>query len=73
MHSNFCQIYADKINKPTNYNENTHKLLDTVECEVHNIIMQLKNIKSPGHDSIRSETLKIITNEIKKAVDLPDK
>lgn len=54
-----------------NYYANTYTfknsmiMCNTNEQETYNKIMQLRHKRSPGSAGIRSETLKIISNEIK--------
>lgn len=70
-YSTLGQSYADKIVAPDNYTEKNKItgesmfLYPTNIEEVYQVIMKLKSKKSPGHDNIRVETLKNISDEIK--------
>lgn len=69
-YSSLGERYANKIKVPNNFNdnikilENTMYLYPTDELEIKKVIEKLKSKKTPGHDNIRSETLKLISNEI---------
>lgn len=70
----FCDIgenLAKNIKKPKNFQENnnwsTHSLFhfrEATTAEVQKTIHSLKPNKAPGHDCIKSETLKAISDEI---------
>lgn len=61
------KIHKNKLYTPPQENSiNTMFLVPTNKFEISNIIMTLKNKKSPGIDGIKSETLKYITTQIEQ-------
>ena len=71
-YSTLGEQYANQILLPTNYREdsevleNSMYLFPTNPIEIIKVIKQLKVKKAPGHDGIRTETLKEISREISK-------
>lgn len=69
---NIGKKLAKRIEKPLNYVEhkkihaNTIFMNPTDEQEIKNVIFELKNKKAPGFDGLKAETLKLISDDIKK-------